>query len=211
MREEVARTVHPVFRHGLLARERLKRGEKLRMADVQAELKGLLRAVPGAAERLSGRGHGEAFLGVRYALACWLDEVFILDSPWRDAWNEQKVETSLYGSNDRAWKFWEQARQAEVRSDADALEVLYLCVMLGFRGDLRDDPDRLHDWREGVEGQFRREQAHAWPEAPAELPLPPTDVPPLRGRERLRLLLLAFAVVAGFSIMAAAFSAARLL
>ena len=42
----------------------------------------------------------------------WLDELFILYSSWESAWNERKLEGSLYGSNDRAWRFWEQARIA---------------------------------------------------------------------------------------------------
>ena len=72
------------------------------------------------------------FLGVRYGLTCWLDELFILYSPWERLWNERKLEASLYGTNDRAWRFWEQARLAESRAGSSALEVFYLCVILGF-------------------------------------------------------------------------------
>ena len=35
------------------------------------------------------------FLGVRYALACWLDDIFILDSVWREQWNANKMEYAL--------------------------------------------------------------------------------------------------------------------
>jgi type VI secretion system protein ImpK len=206
MREEIAEMVYPIFRQGLRLRERLKRGEKLNFADEQADLKRRLRTVHEAQAVPSFGGDGDQFLGLRYALACWLDEVFILDSPWQKEWTERKIEEALYGGNERAYKFWEQARRAESRSDTDALEGFYLCVVLGFRGDLRDEPAQLQDWREGVENQLNQGQAGSWP-GPPELPLPPTNVPPLRGKDRLRWLLLAVAVVLGFSIVAVAFTA----
>src|SRR5947209_13972033 len=86
---------------------------------------------------------GRPFLGVRYALACWLDELLILNSPWSAAWNERKLEAALYGTNDRAWKFWEQAELAAARPTTDALEGFFLCVVLGFRGELGLEPERF--------------------------------------------------------------------
>jgi type VI secretion system protein ImpK len=207
MREEIAEMVYPIFRQGLRLRERLKRGnEKLNFADEQAELKRRLRTPHEALAVPAFGGDGDVFLGLRYALACWLDEVFILDSPWQKEWNERKIEEALYGSNERAYKFWEQARRAESRLDSDAVEGFYLCVMLGFRGDLRDEPAQLQDWRESVETQLNQGQAGSW-QGPPELPLPPTNVPPLRGKDRLRWLLMAVAVVLGCSIVAIAFTA----
>jgi type VI secretion system protein ImpK len=206
MREEIAELVYPVIRQGLRLKERLKRGEKLNMADEQAELKRRLRTPDEARAWPSFGGDGDQFLGLRYALACWLDEIFILDSPWKEEWNHSKVEETLYRSNDRAYTFWEQARRAESRADSEAVEGFYLCVMLGFRGDLRDEPDKLQDWREGVETHLNTGQASSW-QGPPDLPLRPTDVPPLRGKDRLRWLLLAVAVVLGCSIVAVAFTA----
>src|SRR5437868_4838997 len=132
MRDEIADLVHPVLSYGLQVKERLERKEPLDLGTEQAALKGLLltelearRLVDfggevgsetrsgGMSRADMGRRGSEAFLGIRYALACWLDELFILDSPWGREWNERKLEASLYGSNDRAWAFWEQARRAE--------------------------------------------------------------------------------------------------
>src|SRR4051794_17453905 len=162
MREEIAEMVYPIFRQGLRLRERLKRGEKLNFADEQAELKRRLRAPHEALAVPAFGGDGDQFLGLRYALTCWVDEGFILDSPWQKEWTDRKIEESLYGSNERAYKFWEQARRAESRADADALEGFYLCVMLGFRGDLRDEAGQLQDWRESVETQLNQGQAGSW-------------------------------------------------
>src|SRR5262245_39936112 len=169
MRKEIADLVYPVINYALQLKRRVDRGEELSLSNEQAQLKGLLKSesaarrwpeyagdAPAGGFDDSGRGSSEHFLGIRYALACWLDEIFILDSPWKAEWNERKLEAALYGSNDRAYKFWDQARKAEARPEKDALEVFFLCVMLGFRGDLRDDPDGLRAWREAAEAQLGR-------------------------------------------------------
>jgi type VI secretion system protein ImpK len=202
MHEELSTLVHPVLAHALDVRERLDRGEPLHLDVEQAALKGLLRTeleaqrwadfggdVSRDPARLAPRPGApqaaapELFLGARYALVCWLDELFIVYSPWGAAWNERKLEMALYGSNDRAWKFWEQARLAETRPTTDALEVFFLCVTLGFRGDLREAPEQLRTWMAGNQGRLTRGAGEDWPH-PAELD-PPTNVPPLRARDRL--------------------------
>ena len=66
-------------------------------------------------------------------MVCWLDELFLVDSAWDARWNESKLELALYGTNDRAWHFWEQARLADTRPGTEALSAFFLCVMLGFR------------------------------------------------------------------------------
>src|SRR5207237_236794 len=109
MREEIANLVHPVLAYGLRLKGRLDRGEEANLETEQATLRGLLLS-EGEARRWADFG-GEAptertisppaedgvrrperFLGVRYALACWLDEIFVLDSPWGQEWNERKLE-----------------------------------------------------------------------------------------------------------------------
>src|SRR6185312_5642130 len=122
----------------------------------------------------------ESFLGIRYALVCWLDELFTSDRIWQAAWNERKLEVELYGSNDRAWKFWQQAALAQARPAADALEAAYLCVTLGFRGKLRDQADRLEPWIAAARLRLGKVDELSW--AYAAEPEPATDVPPLHGR-----------------------------
>lgn len=202
MREELANLVHPVFSYALNLRDRLEMGEQLKIEGEQMALRGLLLAELEAqrfpefggddqAPRRGARGLEDGgavvtagFLGARYALVCWLDELFVLASSWSEEWNSRKLEAALYGSNDRAWKFWEQALLAESRPTLDALEVFYLCVMMGFRGELREGPDKLKAWTAGVQARLTNKQAAEWPHPP-ELE-PPTNVPPLRGRERLQ-------------------------
>jgi type VI secretion system protein ImpK len=211
MHEAVAALVYPVIGSCLDLKGRLERGERPDFATEQGTLRGLL-LTEVEARRWADYGGDQAgasgdsgvrpaapttrpdrFLGVRYALVCWLDEVFILDSPWSRQWNEHKLEVELYGTNDRAWKFWEQARRAEVRASPDALEAFYLCVMLGFAGDLREQPERLQAWAGSARGRVGQVRDLEWPFA-AEVE-PATNVPPLYGREKLRRMVLSGGLV----------------
>jgi hypothetical protein len=142
------------------------------------------------------------FLGVRYALACWLDEILISDPdcPWRDEWAEKSLESALYGgSNERAWRFWVQAELAEKRSGAEAVEAYLWCVMLGFRGTPVNV--RPPEWVEGVR---RRVQAAKQREfaLPADLGLK-LDVPVQTGRDAFRRAARLLAVVAAAGLFAA--------
>lgn len=197
MHDAIANLAYSVLTYGLQLKARVERGEPATFDLEQAALKGILlsHAEPEPWSDAGGRGRvgaggsraDQAFLGARYPLVCWLDELFIADSPWSERWNEQKLEVALFGTNERAWKFWEQARLAETRAGADAVEVFYLCVMLGFRGEYREQPERLQGWVAAARAQLARTQTQQWP-YPPELE-PPSHVPPLHGRKRFRRML----------------------
>jgi type VI secretion system protein ImpK len=212
MRDDIATLVHPVFSYGLRLQERLRGSEKLDMETEQAALKGLLLTemesrryadfggeggvdgggILASRAELARRG-SDAFLGIRYALVCWLDEIMILDSSWGNDWNELKLETALYGTNQRSEWFWQQARLAEARPGTDALEVFFLCVILGFRGELREEPARMQSWVMNTQARLVRQQGQEWPAPPEQDP--PTDVPPRFGRERFERMVFVAALV----------------
>ncbi len=182
MRDDIANLVYPVISHGLALKARLARGERPSIQTEQAALKGLLgsatQASPwgtdGAPVHMSTAGRG-AFLGIRYALTCWLDEVFVTDSPWGQQWNEQKLEQQLYHSNLRYEKFWEQAQLAEAMPGGDAHEAFLLCALLGFRGRLGEEPDRLRQWVDTARARLGNTQntgAPAVPEGTMEANVP---------------------------------------
>lgn len=202
MQDELANLTYPILSYGLTLKNRLDRGDDLELEREQGHLKGMLMSETeaqrwvdfGGDAKLGSLGNGgvgmeglpvaaEAFLGIRFALVCWLDELFVLDSAWSTAWNERKLEASLYGSNDRAWRFWEQAQRAEKRPNPDALEAFFLCVILGFRGEYIEDPIRLDNWINTARAHINRSLAANWP-YPPELE-PPINVPPRRGRDML--------------------------
>jgi type VI secretion system protein ImpK len=190
MREEIADLVYPVVSYGLELKARLERGERPDFPTEQAELRNRLKTENESRKWPEYGGDGERYLGVRYALTCWLDEVLI-DSPWQEQWNERKLEEQLYFSNERAERFWVQSDLAQRRAETDALEAFYLCVMLGFRGEgpgRCSPPQTLHGWRDAVEEQLSRTQGKAWP-GPQEMQ-PDVFAPPRRARDRLRLVLM---------------------
>jgi len=188
MRDDLAEIVYPTVAYALQVRASLKRGEDLNMVAVQSELRTLLKTASEAQRWPEYGGDGDRYLGIRYGLTCWLDELFILDSPWETHWNERKLEESLYGSNERAWKFWFQAKLAQARPGLDTLEGFYLCVMLGFRGEGPEKPDTVATWRDAVESQLARVHNQPWP-GPQELQ-PELNARPRRAKDRLRGLLI---------------------
>ncbi len=187
MREEIADLVYPIVAYAVQALQSVQRGDRVDMGAVQSELRGRLKTASEAQRWPDYGGDGDRFLGIRYGLTCWLDELFLRESPWHDQWNERKLEESLYGSNERAWKFWFQAKLAQMRPNSDALEAFYLLVMLGFRGEGPEKPDTVATWRDAAEAQLQRSASQPWA-GPQELQ-PEMVVTPRRGRERLRTVL----------------------
>jgi len=164
----------------------------------------------------------DVFRGIRYPIACWLDDTFIFDpdSPWRSdegpvktemeapgvapqqRWKDHTFEWDLFRDRNRAEVFWEQARLAEKNGDIHALEVFYLCVLLGFRGELRNDVQKLQRWKESVGAMLGLDQARDWTDKPQELPGPETNVPPLTAKDRLMWLIIAWIFFLGVSLAA---------
>jgi type VI secretion system protein ImpK len=206
MREEIANLVYPVIQQGLLLRERLEQGEPVDLNAEQARLRSLLlsegesrkwvdyggeRATASLAD--TGDGSAERFMGIRFALVCWLDELFVVSSSAADQWNERKLEGEIYGSNDRAWKFWRQAEAAVLRPTTDALEAYFLCVQLGFRGELRDEPEKLQSWVSATKSKVAKIKNQEWA-YPLEFE-PPTYVPPHHGRDQLQRMVFTGGIV----------------
>lgn len=212
MRDRIAQLVHPVLAHGLQLRSRLERGQQPDLEQEQAILKDLLLSdfealrwaefggdaanrnqtearSSGQVSSADGRQHAaDHFLGIRFLLACWLDELFCNETAWGTRWNERKLEVELYGTNDRAWRFWDQAATARSRPGTDALEVAYLCVALGFRGKYRHDPQRLQTWVDSAKRRLGRVDEVTW-KATADY-RPEAHVPPLAGRGKLHRMAL---------------------
>jgi hypothetical protein len=209
MQEVIARQVHKVFGYGIDLKERIDRGERPDLNRVLQDLKGLLLGagelkgvadwvgdVSSSTRTVGGLG-GRNFMGIQYALTCWLDEIFTVYTPedWFVVYNEAKLEPQIYPpSPERAWRFWEQAELAERRPGTDALEAYYWAVMLGFRGDWRHEPDKLAKWAKEVRARIISSQSAECPMPPETDP--PTYVPPLTARASFtNALRLWFAIV----------------
>ena len=85
---------------------------------------------------------GEAIVGAgrdwqltRYALVAWIDEMLV-EASWshREWWSNNVMERELFNTRECAERFFVNAKEASGLSQRDALEVYYVCVILGFRG-----------------------------------------------------------------------------
>lgn len=190
MNPQFSELVHPVISHALDLKERLDKGDEPVLETEWRKLIDRLRS-DSEVRRLSDyTGDGAVFLGARYALTCWIDELFIVYSSWSDRWKERILEVELYGSRDRAWKFWDQAEIALRRPNTprlstppgpDALETFFLCVVLGFRGKYLENPAKVREFVEEMRPQLTR--TGSWP-GPREVAVN-GNVEPLLGRTAL--------------------------
>jgi type VI protein secretion system component VasF len=205
--------VHAVFGHALTVRDRLESGELVQREKEQTKLQLLLAPLEPvslwdtqAAESLefdfsAMSNQDDAQLTretVRCALTCWIDEFFLRYSALSDDWKQQPLETVLYDSQSRNVKFWDEARYAETRGDLNALEVMYWCVMLGFRGAWRDKPDWIEAWTARI-GSLLDGQAEQVPPPPldhaaSERPMMPETALPYRRMLFTAMLSLSFVI-----------------
>ena len=203
MTPEFSDLVYRVISSALDLKDRVDRGESPDLEQERGRLIEMLPANVGAGLQADYSGDGKAFLGARYALACWIDELFIVHSSWADRWKPLILEQALFGSRERASKFWEQAEivlrrpnapRAPYPPGADAMEAFFLCIVLGFRGTYREDPGKIREYVDEMRPQIAR--AADWP-YPGDAGVK-TNVEPLLGRETLRRVV---AIYGGIAIL----------
>lgn len=141
-------------------------------------------------------------LGVSYPLVCWVDELLTQHPRTGSAWNDRKLEVEFHGTNDRAWRFWKQARWAAERNDAIQLRLCFDCVGLGFRGELVDDPAQVREWLTTTHDQLIRNGLPAWVAPPRSNPAGPAR--PLHGQKSLNTTLRWAIIAAGFLLVVGA-------
>lgn len=208
--------VHEIVSRGLDLHERLERGEAADFTTEHEQLRKLLwgegeaAANPeyagaiGIGASASGAGGfdaNSAFLGARYALACWLDELFVLNTPWSPEWstawkeNMMEVEVVGTGAGEAAWRFWQQTKRASTRPGTDALEVYLWCVMLGFRGEPESEGIDPVKWADSTRKHIIQSRNQRFPHEAGGNPRP--DVAILTGRRQvLRMLRVGVLVLA---------------
>ena len=71
----------------------------------------------------------------KYALVGWIDQMLIT-APWNGAnwWQNNDLEFECFHSGKAFEHFFVAAKEAQSLPNKDALEVYYICVVLGFRG-----------------------------------------------------------------------------
>lgn len=188
MKRTTAELVDPIFLLTWQLRESLQHAEITVVAEAQAELKQLLSQL--AASDV-GAANGD-FLGIHYPIVSWIDEIMTSERAIAPVWNECKLEGELFGTNDRAWKFWRQVELAESLGREEWLEIFYLCVSHGFTGNLLDEPEKLKNWMHRTRLRIGNVPELKLPFQSDLVPSP--DVPPLYGRRALqRMMMVAWA------------------
>jgi type VI protein secretion system component VasF len=206
MNKPFGRIVYKVLGHALGVKDQLDRGESPDIEAVRQHLIALIRS-ESEGRRLPDYVGDGIFLGARYALTCWVDELFIIhcQPPWAEDWKERILEFELFGTNVAATRFWEQAdivlrRPGAQRSSAqpgpDAVETFFLCAVLGFRGTYFDNPAKVREYVEEMRGVLAR--PNAW-QPPRDHGVK-TNVAPLVGRETLRRVV---AIYGGLTLIVA--------
>jgi type VI secretion system protein ImpK len=134
MTPKFSKAVDPVFTNVLGLIERIENGENPSTKEERLRIRGWLDQAEGQL------GHGEDWQLAKYALVAWIDDMLILDAPWDGQawWKENALEVEIFNTRLRHEQFYLKAREAASLPHKDALEVFYLCVVLGFRGLYRD-------------------------------------------------------------------------
>ncbi|MEZ6117665.1 MAG: DotU family type IV/VI secretion system protein [Pirellulaceae bacterium] len=206
MNPRFAAAVDPVFLHVLDLLERIGRNEA-HAPDVERELIGNR-----FREAEAQIGEKQGWDLAKYALVAWIDDVLIA-APWegRDWWENNSLEFAYFKSRDRATEFFQKAIRAAEMTRRDALEVFYVCVVLGFRGlyglqdaafmaDQLQLPTDLNEWARRTSRSIQLGQGRP---PISESIRPRTTAPPLEGKFLLVGTVLVSAVLSAFAIVIA--------
>ena len=129
MSPDFSAAVDPIFMYVLSVMDGIEEGRAPSAEDVSSRVRGL---IDQAENRLGKRDDWEL---AKYAIVAWVDDLLI-EAPWegRTWWEQNRLEFQLFRSADAFTAFYLQAKNATEFSKKDALEVFYICVVLGFRG-----------------------------------------------------------------------------
>jgi hypothetical protein len=183
MTPELAQAVDGLIVYVAELLDRIERNEAIDRLDERSAILGQLQA---GHQHLGAR---EDWPWIEFALIAWVDDL-LCDVDWvgKDRWNYYRLELDFYQTREADTLFFAKAQEAAQRGYVDALEIYYVCVMLGFRGFFREAeaerkavelrlPRSLNDWVKRTALALRRDpnelakQRGPLPDSPA------TDTP----------------------------------
>jgi type VI secretion system protein ImpK len=134
MTPRFSKAIDPVFLHVLGLLERISQGETPPAEEERLQIRGW---IDQAEEQL---GQSREWQLAKYAIVAWIDEVLMIDTAWdgRGWWTENALEVQVFNTRSRYELFYRKAVEASALPQKDALEVFYVCMVLGFRGLYRD-------------------------------------------------------------------------
>lgn len=209
MTPKFAQAVDPIFLQVIGLLERIERGEPIVIPEERTRIR---RKFDEAESLLGG---GPEWLLAKYALAAWADAM-LSENPWegRDWWTNNALEVELFRTREAYRDFYVKANEATEHSRKDALEVFYVCVMLGFRGMYANSvvheaeslnlPADLSGWSRQVGLAIQLGKGRP---TIVEKSQPGQGAPPLEGKflmvgtSLLTVVLLAFTVILGYAFL----------
>jgi len=198
-----ALAVDPAFLHVLRVLERIDAGENPLPSEVKRGIESTLQQADASLKHSAQAKEWEL---AKYGLVVWIDDLLI-NARWDhyQEWADNYcLEAELYGIRLADEKFYTEAEAAKKLASSDALEVFYICVVLGFRGMYRDAlsaersatalglPLTLEAWTQEIGKTIRT--GKGVPNV-VGAPRPGAGVPALRGYANLCWTSLAAAVV----------------
>lgn len=210
MNPKFAQAVDPILLDVLDLLDAINRDERPSAQDERLRLLSLI----DQAEAMIGAG--QEWDLAKYALVSWIDEV-LLETPWdgRDWWNNNVLEVELFNTRLCNEQFYVRAQEASTLPRRDALEVFYVCVVLGFRGLYRDPnmtamlapshglPADLDTWAKQISLAIRLGQGRP-PLAPARREIagaPPMRTKPLVVWSWVAVVLLSACTALGYAVL----------
>ncbi len=135
MTPRFAEAIDPIFLRVFSLLERIDGGETI---SATAEKRDLENLIAEADKRLAGAS--ENWELAKYALVSWIDEMLIDAHLWNggDWWRDNVLEWSIFRSRRCNDLYYVNAKSALNANLDDAIQMIYVCVMLGFRGLYRD-------------------------------------------------------------------------
>lgn len=132
MTPEFAQPVNRIFDAVLDLLDRIERHERLDLIQEKTLIRMDLDALTAMASNKPGQ-RLEDFELVRRALIYWVDEVLTrADVEWKN----MTLEFDYFAERNRAWRFYEYGERGARVSSSDVIETWYLCLVLGFEGDI---------------------------------------------------------------------------
>jgi len=205
MTPEFAEVIDRVFLYVLGLLDRIERDENPVPSDERVWVRSWLD------EADAKLGQRQDWQLAKYALVAWIDDVLI-EAPWdgRGWWKENALEVEVCNTRLRHEQFYVKAKEAAALSKKDALEVFYVCVVLGFRGLYRDPaaaavlaaprglPPDLESWSRQTSMAIQLGQGRP---PITETIVPGQGAPPLEGPAQFIWSALAGVVLAAFVLM----------
>lgn len=188
MTPKFAKAVDRVFLFVMDLLQKIEQGQPIDVADARNRTEKHIDAAEGMI------GQTADWDLAKYALVAWVDSMLI-ENPWegQNWWENNPLERKYFFGRNAFTQFFTKARDAAALPTKDALEVYYICTVLGFRGMYGEAasaqmaaqmglPPKLEEWARQIATSIQL--GHGRPPI-EDAPVLGDGAPPLDGKSQL--------------------------